>query len=102
MRLAGHDRALTRIHRLAARALGAPAARRIGHRGIGGGSSQKPARQSVEQHEVPVVHVVPIGLHAGAPPPPPSAALTGGAWDASHAPLVQLDVQQSAPVVQAP
>ena len=56
----------------------------------------------MEQHEVPVVHVEPIGLHADGPPPPPSAALTGGAWDASQAPFVQLDVQQSAPVLQAP
>jgi hypothetical protein len=71
--------------------------------------SQKPARQSVEQHVAPLAHAAPMAEHAGpvgTPPPPPStpgfAGGETGGCGGSHVPLVQLDVQQSAPVLHGP
>ncbi len=76
------------------------------------GWSQKPARHRPLQHVAPVVQLMPIGSHACAVPAsragtmgaPASGGEGGGAggMGASQRPLVQLDAQQSAPVVHAP
>jgi hypothetical protein len=56
----------------------------------------------MEQHELPVVQAAPMGEHAGAAPPLPASAGPAGGGGTSHCPFVQLEVQQSAPLVQAP
>lgn len=49
------------------------------------------------------MQAAPIAAHAGAPPPvPASAGAAGGGSGGSHCPFVQLEVQQSTPLVQAP
>jgi hypothetical protein len=47
-------------------------------------------------------HAFPIGAQMGVPPSAPGFPPTGGGSGASQEPFVQLDVQQSKPVVQAP
>jgi hypothetical protein len=79
--------------------------------------SQNPARQSPEQQAAPLVQAAPTTEHAGpvgavpppasgAPPPPGGAGFPppcgGVGCGASHMPLVQLEVQQSAPVWHGP
>ncbi len=73
-----------------------------GGAGGGNGSSQNPARQRVEQQLAPLTHDAPIAEHAGPASVPASPPLTAGGRGGSHVPFVQLDVQQSAPVVHAP
>src|SRR5512140_3055317 len=70
--------------------------------------SQNPARQRLLQHSPAVVHEAPTALQIGTPASAPAASTPGGGGGggggsgASQRPFVQLDVQQSAPVVQAP
>lgn len=66
-----------------------------------GGRSQKPARHNRPQHCALWVHASPTGRHTGgAPASAPGVGPGGAGGGASQRPLVQLDVQQSLPVVQ--
>lgn len=69
--------------------------------------SQKPPRQSDVQQSALVAQLRPTARHAPGgggvtTPPPPSTGGGGGGSGASQLPLVQLEVQQSAPVTHAP
>jgi len=72
----------------------------------GPGISQKPPRQSDVQQSAALAQPLPTGRHApgggGVTLPPSVVGGGGGGSGASQLPFVQLEVQQSAPVLHAP